>query len=57
MYLAVPNSQILATLKGLIETGKITPVIDKTYPRSETPATFRSLVKEHARQNGHHGGT
>ena len=49
MYLAVPNSQNLALLKDLIEAGKITPVIDKTYPLSETPAAFRRLVKEHAR--------
>jgi NADPH:quinone reductase-like Zn-dependent oxidoreductase len=49
MYLAVPNSQNLAPLKDLIEAGKVTPVIDKTYPLSETPAAFRYLVKEHAR--------
>jgi NADPH:quinone reductase-like Zn-dependent oxidoreductase len=49
MYLAVPNSRTLATLKDLIEAGKVTPVIDKTYPLSETPAAFRYLVKEHAR--------
>ena len=49
MYLAVPNSQTLATLKDLIETGKVTPVIDKKYPLSETPAAFRYLVNEHAR--------
>lgn len=49
MYLAVPNSQNLAPLKDLIEAGKVTPVIDKTYPLRETPAAFRYLVKEHAR--------
>jgi NADPH:quinone reductase-like Zn-dependent oxidoreductase len=49
MYLAVPNSQNLAQLKDLIEAGKITPVIDRTYPLSETPAAFWRLVKEHAR--------
>jgi NADPH:quinone reductase-like Zn-dependent oxidoreductase len=49
MYLAVPDSQNLALLKDLIEAGKITPVIDKTYPLSETPAAFQYLVKEHAR--------
>jgi len=49
MYLAVPDSRNLATLKELIEAGKVTPVIDKTYPLSETPAAFRHLVKEHAR--------
>ncbi len=49
MYLAVPNSQTLATLKDLIETGKVTPVIDRTYPLNETPAAFWYLEKEHAR--------
>jgi NADPH:quinone reductase-like Zn-dependent oxidoreductase len=49
MYLAVPNSQTLATLKELIETGKVTPVIDRTYPLSETSAAFWYLEKEHAR--------
>ncbi len=49
MYLAVPNSQTLATLKELIETGKVTPVIDRTYPLSDTPAAFQYLEKEHAR--------
>jgi NADPH:quinone reductase-like Zn-dependent oxidoreductase len=49
MYLAVPNSRNLATLKDLIEAGKVTPVIDRTYPLSETPAAFRYLVQEHAR--------
>ncbi len=49
MYLAVPNSQNLASLKDIIEAGKVTPVIDKTYPLRETPAAFRYLVEEHAR--------
>jgi NADPH:quinone reductase-like Zn-dependent oxidoreductase len=49
MYFAVPNSQTLATLKELIETGKVTPVIDRTYPLSETPAAFWYLEKDHAR--------
>ncbi len=49
MYVAVPNSQTLAALKDLIEAGKVTPVIDKTYPLCETPAAFQYMVKEHAR--------
>jgi NADPH:quinone reductase-like Zn-dependent oxidoreductase len=49
MYLAVPTSQILATLKELIETGKVTPVIDRTYPLSDTPEAFRYLEESHAR--------
>jgi len=49
MYVAVPNSRTLTTLKELIENGKITPVIDRTYPLSETVAAFWYLEKEHAR--------
>ncbi len=49
MYLAVPNSQTLTTLKDLIEAGKVTPVLDKTYQLSESRAAFQYLVDEHAR--------
>ena len=49
MYLATPNSKDLLALKELSETGKLTPVIDKTYPLADTPAAFRCLEKEHAR--------
>jgi NADPH:quinone reductase-like Zn-dependent oxidoreductase len=49
MYLAVPNGDDLAQLKGWIETGKVKPVIDRTYELHETPAAFRDLDKEHAR--------
>ena len=45
----MPDSRNLAPLKDLIEAGKVTPVIDRTYPLSETPAAFRYLVEEHAR--------
>lgn len=49
MYLATPNSKDLLALKELTETGKLTPVIDKTFPLADTPAAFRYLEKEHAR--------
>lgn len=48
MYLALPSGKDLLVLKELIETGKLKPVIDKTFPLSETPAAFRYLEKEHA---------
>ena len=35
-------------LKELLESGKITPVIDKTYPLNETSEAFRYLEEEHA---------
>ena len=47
----------LAPLKELIEAGKVTPVIDRTYPLSETPAALRYLdTRTHTGQSGHHGG-
>jgi NADPH:quinone reductase-like Zn-dependent oxidoreductase len=48
-FIAAPNNKDLVDLKELIEAGKITPVIDKTYPLSEAPEAFRYLDKEHAR--------
>jgi NADPH:quinone reductase-like Zn-dependent oxidoreductase len=49
MYLAVPNGKDLTELKEWIETGKVKPVIERTYPLCETPEAFRYLDKEHAR--------
>jgi NADPH:quinone reductase-like Zn-dependent oxidoreductase len=37
----------LATLRELIEAGRVTPVIDRTYPLTE--AAIRYLEVEHAR--------
>jgi NADPH:quinone reductase-like Zn-dependent oxidoreductase len=39
----------LAVLKEFIEAGKITPVIDRTYPLSEVPEAIRYLEEGHAR--------
>ncbi len=39
----------LVYLKELIESGKITPVIDRTYPLSDAPEAFRYLDQGHAR--------
>jgi NADPH:quinone reductase-like Zn-dependent oxidoreductase len=43
------RQQDLLTLKDLIEAGKLTPVIDKTYPLSEAPQAIRYLEQGHAR--------
>jgi NADPH:quinone reductase-like Zn-dependent oxidoreductase len=48
-YSSGPNEGDLAALKELIEAGKITPVIDRTYSLSETPAAIRYLEKGHTR--------
>jgi NADPH:quinone reductase-like Zn-dependent oxidoreductase len=47
-FIATPNSEDLVVLKEMIEAGKITPVIDRTYPLSETPEAFRYLDEGHA---------
>ncbi len=49
MYVSKPNNKDLVILKELIESGKVTPVIDRTYPLSETPEAFRYLEESHAR--------
>jgi NADPH:quinone reductase-like Zn-dependent oxidoreductase len=43
------GSENLAALKELIESGEVTPVIDRTYPLSETAAAIRYVEVEHAR--------
>jgi NADPH:quinone reductase-like Zn-dependent oxidoreductase len=48
-YSSGPNKGDLTTLKELIEAGKITPVIDRTYSLSETPEAIRYLEQGHAR--------
>jgi NADPH:quinone reductase-like Zn-dependent oxidoreductase len=39
----------LLALKELIEAGKVTPVIDRTFPLSEAPDAIRYLAQGHAR--------
>jgi len=43
------NHEDLLALKELIESGKITPVIDRTYPLAEVPEAIRYLQEGHAR--------
>jgi NADPH:quinone reductase-like Zn-dependent oxidoreductase len=43
------SSADLEFLAGLIEAGKVAPVIDRTYPLSEVPAAIRYLEGGHAR--------
>ena len=44
-----PNKEDLRVLKQLIEDGKLTPVIDRTYPLTEVPEAIRYLENGHAR--------
>ncbi len=44
-----PNSTDLDFLKELIEAGKVTPVIDRTYEWSEIPEAIRYLETRHTR--------
>ncbi len=48
-YVATPKRGDLLQLKELIEAGKVTPVIDKTYSLSEFPEAMRYLNEGHAR--------
>jgi NADPH:quinone reductase-like Zn-dependent oxidoreductase len=48
-YVASVKAEDLIVLKELIEAGKVTPVIDRTFPLSETPKAINYLVEGHAR--------
>jgi NADPH:quinone reductase-like Zn-dependent oxidoreductase len=43
------NHEDLLVLKELIESGRVTPLIDRTYPLSEVPEAIRYLQEGHAR--------
>jgi NADPH:quinone reductase-like Zn-dependent oxidoreductase len=47
MLSSKPRQEDLQTLRELIEAGKVTPVIDRTYPLGEVPEAIRYLVKGH----------
>ena len=44
-----PNKKDLVVLRELLEAGKVTPVIDRTYPLSGVPEAIRYLEEGHAR--------
>ncbi len=48
-FLLSPNQADLAVLKELIEAGKVTPVIDRTYPLDETAKAMGHVGEGHAR--------
>ncbi len=48
-FLANSNQDDMNTIKELIEAGKVSPVIDRTYPLQETAEAIRYLEEGHAR--------
>jgi NADPH:quinone reductase-like Zn-dependent oxidoreductase len=48
-FIVSPKFEDLVFLKELIEAGKLTPVIDRTYPLSETPQAIGHVGEGHAR--------
>ena len=48
-FVSTQNHEDLLVLKELIESGKVTPVIDRTYPLAEVPEAIRYLEGGHAR--------
>jgi len=49
MLASKPGQQDLQTLQELLEAGKLTPVIDRTYPLGDVPEAMRQLVEGHTR--------
>ena len=47
-YLVKPNHEDLVYVKDLVESGKLRPVIDKTYPLAETAAALAYIEAGHA---------
>ncbi len=47
-FVASPNAGDLAFVAGLIEAGKVTPVIERTYPLEETAEAVRHVGAGHA---------
>src|SRR5215210_8871501 len=48
-FVSTPNYEDLLVLKELVESGKVTPVIDRTYPLAEVSEAIRYLEGGHAR--------
>src|ERR671939_678091 len=47
-FISTENHEDLIVLTELIESGKLTPVIDRSYPLAETPEAIRYLQEGHA---------
>jgi NADPH:quinone reductase-like Zn-dependent oxidoreductase len=49
MMMANANQKDLTVLADMMQSGKVTPVIDRTYPLSEIREAVRYLEQGHAR--------
>jgi NADPH:quinone reductase-like Zn-dependent oxidoreductase len=49
MYTFTHRQADLDTLRQLIETGQVTPLVGQTYPLAEVPEAIRDLQDGHAR--------
>jgi NADPH:quinone reductase-like Zn-dependent oxidoreductase len=47
-FISKENHEDMIVLKELIESGKVAPVIDRTYPLAEVPGAIRYLEEGHA---------
>jgi NADPH:quinone reductase-like Zn-dependent oxidoreductase len=47
-FVSMPNAEDLATLKGFVEAGKVTPIIDMTYPLRQTPEAIAHVGEGHS---------
>jgi NADPH:quinone reductase-like Zn-dependent oxidoreductase len=48
-FVTNPNQEDLGFLKGLLEAGKVRPVIDRRYPLHDVAEAIRYLEEGHAR--------
>ena len=48
-YISTPNHADLVVLKQLVESGKVRPVIDQTFPLRAVPAALLHIETRHAR--------
>jgi NADPH:quinone reductase-like Zn-dependent oxidoreductase len=48
-FISIPNNEDLIILRQLHETGRVTPVIDRTYRLRETPEALAYVAEGHAR--------
>ncbi len=48
-FVAAVRTGALASLSELLESGKVVPVIDRTYPLAQVPDALRYLMEGHAR--------